>query len=392
MKKNIKKQGKRAKAEQAKEQKVETLSELGERPAKSLMIGVDLGDKNSTYTVRNRDAQEILLRGSVATEAAGVLSEFQKLQPQTFILETGTHARWMSQLLEAMGHEVVVANARKLKLISENNTKSDKVDPDLLSSLGCMNPEWLHPVYQRSQGAHNDLTMVKAREVMVKMRTEMINFVRGTVKAFGCRIGKCDSEHFVEVAKEQVPKAMQPALSGVLATLAEVNEQIYEYDRHIEHVGQTRYQEQTRWVLQVNGVGPITALTFVLTIEDPGRFESSRDVGPYLGLTASKRQSGKQNPQLGISKAGDELLRKLLVNCAHHILGFRGEDSDLRRWGLKLVENGLKAGQQGARNRAATAVARKLAVLLHVLWAKKVKYEPLRNSQAAKGTEAAQAA
>lgn len=384
MKKSSKKQGKRAKSDQLKEQKIETLSGLADRPAKSLVIGIDLGDRNSTYTVRSRNAQEILLRGSVATEATGVLSEFQKFAPQSFILETGTHARWMAQLLEAMGHEVVVANARKLKLISENNTKSDKVDPDLLSSLGCMNPEWLHPVYLRSQEAHADLTMVKAREVLIKARTEMINFVRGTVKAFGCRIGKCDSEHFVEVAKEEVPKAMQPALSGMLEMLAELNEQIYGYDCHIEHLGQTRYQEQTRWVLQVNGVGAITALTFVLTIEDPGRFESSREVGPYLGLTPSKRQSGKRDPQLGISKAGDELLRKLLVNCAHHILGYVGEDSDLRRWGLHLVEEGLKAGNQAARSRAATAVARKLAVLLHALWAKKTKYEALRTSQAAK--------
>ena len=368
------------------------MSGLAGRPAKSLVVGIDLGDRSSTYTVRSRDAQEILLRGSVATEATGILSEFQQFQPQTFILETGTHARWMGQLLEAMGHEVVVANARKLKLISENNTKSDKVDPDLLSSLGCMNPEWLHPVYQRSQAAHNDLTMVKAREVMVKTRTEMINFVRGTVKAFGCRIRKCDSEHFLDVAKEEVPKAMQPALSGMLELLAELNERIYEYDCHIEHLGQGRYQEQTRWVMQVNGVGPITALTFVLTIEDPGRFESSRDVGPYLGLIPSKRQSGKRDPQMGISKAGDELLRKLLVNCAHHILGYRGEDSDLRRWGLKLVEDGLKAGMQAARSRAATAVARKLAVLVHALWVKKEKYEPLRNSQAAKPAAAGEAA
>lgn len=388
MKKISKKQGKAAKA---KEQKIETLSGLADRPAKSLVIGIDLGDRSSTYTVRSRNAQEILLRGSMATEATGVASEFQKFAAQTFILETGTHARWMGLLLETMGHEVVVANARKLKLISENNTKSDKVDPDLLSSLGCMNPEWLHPVYQRSQGAHNDLTVVKAREVLIKTRTEMINFVRGTVKAYGCRIRTCDSGHFVEAAKAEVPKAMQPAVSGMLTALEVMNEEIHKYDDQIKDLGETKYQEQTRWLLQVNGVGPITALTYVLTIEDAGRFESSRDVGPYLGLVPSKKQSGNRDPQLGISKAGDELLRKLLVNCAHHILGYRGEDSDLRRWGLKLVEAGMKAGKQGARSRAAAAVARKLAVLLHALWVKKSKYEPLRNVQTEKEAEAAKA-
>lgn len=158
--------------------------------------------------------------------------------------------------------------------------------------------------------------------------------------------------------------------------LNEINEQILGYDCQIKHFCEIKYKEATQCLLQVPGAGPLTSLTYVLTIEDKDRFEKSRDVGPYLGLVAKKRQSGNSDPRPGISKAGDEMLRKLLVNCAHHILGVHDADSDLRRWGLELVRGAQRKGIQGARKLA--AAARKLAVLLHVLWAKGAKYEPLR--------------
>jgi transposase len=283
-------------------------------------------------------------------------------------------------LLEMAGHEVIVANARKLKLISENNQKSDKVDARLLSQLGCMNVDWLHPVHVRSQDTHSDLALVRARELLVETRTALINHVRGTVKSFGSRLRKCSSEQVVELAQEQVPEALKPALGGVLMVLEELNEQIHSYDCAIKHLCETKYQEATRPLLQVNGVGPVTSLTYVLTIEDKDRFAKSRDVGPYLGLVPKKRQSGQRDPQLGISKAGDEMLRKLLVNCAHHMLGVHGQDSDLRRWGLEKVAAAQRQGKRGARKLAAAAVARKVAVLLHRLWVTGANYEPLRNS------------
>jgi len=285
----------------------------------------------------------------------------------------------VAQLLELMDHEVIVANARKLKLISANNQKSDKVDARLLSKLGCMDVDWLHPVYQRSQDAHGDLLLARARQALVDGRTALINHVRGSVKSFGSRLAKCSSERFVEVAAGGLPEALKPALSGVLAALEEINEQIYSYDCQIEHLCNTKYQEAAKCLLQVNGVGPVTTLTYVLTIENKDRFEQSRDVGAYVGLVPKRRQSGQRDPQLGISKAGDETLRKLLVNCAHHILGAKGQDSDLRRWGLELVRAVERKGKKGARKLAAAAVARKLAVLLHRLWVTGAEYEPLRN-------------
>jgi transposase len=377
MKKNTRNETTKSKREAKKVAELE-MARLVEWEANKLVIGIDLGDRNSAYCVRTRD-QLIVKEGTVATTATAILEAFQGVRRQRLVIETGTHSRWVAQLLELMGHEVIVANARKLKLISENNQKSDKVDARLLSQLGCMNVDWLHPVYQRSQDAHSDLMLARSREALVETRTGLINHVRGSVKSFGNRLVKCGSERFVEVAQEALPDRLRPALSGVLATLEVINEQIYAYDCQIEHLCHTKYKEAAKCLLQVNGVGPVTTLTYVLTIEDKDRFEHSRDVGPYLGLVRKNRQSGERDPQLGITKAGDEMLRTLLVNCAHHILGVHGQDSDLRRWGLELARAVDRKGKQGARKLAATAVARKLAVLLHRLWVTGAKYEPLRN-------------
>lgn len=128
---------------------------------------------------------------------------------------------------------------------------------------------------------------------------------------------------------------------------------------------------------QVNGVGTLTALTFVLTIGEPERFQRSRTVGAYFGLRPRQRESGDHEPQLHITKAGPPLMRRLLVNCAQYILGPLGQGCDLRRFGLALAARGGKS----AKKRAVVAVARKLAVLLHRLWVTGEVYEPLRNAR-----------
>ena len=360
-----------------------TLRGLAQREANSLVIGIDLGDRSSNYCVRVRSSQEVLVEGKIATTPQAVAEWFQRLQRQRVTMETGTHARWVAELLRLMRHEAVVGNARKLKLITENDQKSDQVDARLLSKLGCVEVGWLHPVYQRSGETHRDLMRVRAREALVETRTGLINHVRGAVKSYGCRISECSAEQFHMVAGKELPESLRGVLSNVLEAVEELSEQIHRYDCEVKELCARKYP-QTKWLLQIQGVGPITALTFVLTIEDAERFEDSRDVGAYLGLVAKRRQSGKRDPQLGITKAGDEMLRKLLVNCAHYILG-RGPDTDLRRWGLHLLAAGQQAGknQRDARKRAAAALARKLAVLLHRLWVNEWEYEPLRNQAVA---------
>jgi transposase len=155
-----------------------------------------------------------------------------------------------------------------------------------------------------------------------------------------------------------------------------LNEHIQEYDERVEKIAKEVYPE-VALLKQVKGVGTQIALTYVLTIEDPYRFAKSRQVGCFLGLRPGRRNSGESEPQKGISKEGDRYLRTMMVQGAHYILGPFGEDSDLRRWGLKLAERGGK----NAKKRAVVAVARKLAVLLHRLWVGGEVYEPLRNNQ-----------
>jgi transposase len=160
-----------------------------------------------------------------------------------------------------------------------------------------------------------------------------------------------------------------------LEQIGSLTQRIRDYERRLETICQERYPE-TELLRQVEGIGPLTALTFVLTLEDPYRFEKSRCVGAYLGLVPASDQSGDRDPQKRITKEGDEMLRRLLVGSAHYITGPFGSDSDLRRHGEKIASRGGK----NAKKRAAVAVARKLAVLLHRLWVSGEVYDPLYNT------------
>jgi transposase len=343
----------------------------------TLVIGNDAGDRYCQLCVMDQQGN-VLQKGRLRTEAREFNEQFSALPPQRVVLETGTHSPWMSRLLSACGHEVIVANARKLRLITENDRKSDEVDAHLLADLGRTNVRLLSPVQHRGVEAQQDLAVIRARETLVTTRTGLINHVRGVVKSNGARLPKCDSKIFAEKVVGDIPEALRKSMSGVLETVGDLNEQIHRYECDVEHLVETKYPK-AKLMMQINGVGALTALAFLLTLDDPDRFEHSRTVGAYLGLVTKRKQSGDRDPQLGITKAGNELVRKLLVNCAHHMLGHNGQDSALRRWGLKL----LARGGTKARKRAATAVARKLAVLMHHLWATGEVYEPLRGCQQA---------
>jgi transposase len=219
------------------------------------------------------------------------------------------------------------------------------------------------------------MALIRSREALVGCRTQLVNHVRGAVKSFGHRLPKCPARSFHKNALEHIPEALMPALGPILEQIDSLTQRIREYDRKLETISKESYPE-TSLLRQVEGIGPLTALTFVLTLEDPYRFEKSRSVGAYLGLVPASDRSGERDPQKRISKEGDEMLRKLLVGSAHYILGPFGSDSDLRRHGEKIASRGGK----NAKKRAAVAVARKLAVLLHSLWVSGELYEPLRNA------------
>jgi transposase len=290
-------------------------------------------------------------------------------------IEAGTHSPWASRVLEECGHEVLVANARKLRLIYANKRKTDEVDAENLARLARVDPKLLYPLKHRGEESQAHLAIVRARQALVGARTQLVNHVRGAVKSFGARLPKCPARSFHNKAPEHIPEALLPALGPVLEQIGSLTERIKDYDRKLETISEDHYPE-TKLLRQVEGIGPLTALTFVLTVEDPHRFKKSRAVGAYLGLVPATDRSGDSDPQKRISKEGDEMLRKLLVGSAHYVLGPFGKDSDLRRHGEKVASRGAK----NAKKRAVVAVARKLCVLLHRLWVTGEVYEPLYNT------------
>lgn len=342
--------------------------------ASRLTMGLDLGDRYSYLCVMDA-AGQVVEEGRIATTAEALRRRFNAVERARVAIEVGAHSPWVSRLLTECGHEVFVANPRKLRLIYENDGKTDRVDAEWLARIARLDPKLLAPIQHRGRGAQADLALVRSRDAMVVSRTRLVNHVRGTVKAAGGRVPKCSTRTFQKKGTPAIPEALRPALDPVLEMIAGLNTGILDYDRRIEAMAKDRYPE-AQLLQQVPGVGPLTSVAYMLIIEDPHRFKKSRSVGPYLGLSPKKDKSGNQDPQLRITKAGDGLLRRLLVGSAHYILGPFGPDCDLRRYGLAIA----KRGGKNAKKRAVVAVARKLAVLLHRLWITGEAYEPLRNS------------
>jgi transposase len=286
-------------------------------------------------------------------------------------MEVGTHSRWASQLLKELGYDVLVANARKLRAIYHNPRKGDRADAETLARLARLDPELLSPIHHRSPEAQADLAVLRSRDAIVRCRTLLINHTRDLVKSSGSRLPSCSADSFARKVAPDIPEPLRPALAPIIDTIASLTQQIQSYDQTNEELCSERYPE-TRLLRAISGVGPLTALAFILTLENPDRFRRSREVGPAIGLVPRRDQSGDQDPQLRITKTGDAYLRRLLVGSAQYILGPFGPDCDLRRWGLKLAERGGK----NAKKRAVVGVARKLAIVLHHLWKTGEIYDP----------------
>jgi transposase len=321
---------------------------------------------------------EIIREQKIPTTPEGMQQAFGKMARSRIAMETGTHSPWVSRVLTELGHEVIVAHAQKVRLIVKSRRKDDRLDARTLARLARIDPELLSPVQHRSAQAQLHLAEIRARAGLVSARTALVNAARGLVKSYGERLRKCGTQQVSRETTSGLSAGLREALEPLMQEVESLNERIKEYDRRIEKMAKETYPE-TELLKQVKGVGDLIATTYVLTVEDPHRFRKSRDAGCFVGLQPGRRNSGESEPQLHITKEGDEYLRTLLVQGAHYILGPFGEDSDLRRWGLKLSARGGK----NAKKRAVVAVARKLAVLLHRLWVSGEVYEPLRNSQKA---------
>lgn len=336
------------------------------------VVGLDVGDRQSHYCMLDLDG-DVVTEGMVNTKDAALRVLFEGKGRMRIALEAGTHSPWVSQLLGALDHEVLVANPRKLRLIAESDAKHDRADARLLARLAHVGPTLLSPIHSRSARTQIDLTMIRAREVAVQTRTKIVNAVRGMVKSTGHRLPASSTVTFARKATDGCPAVLQPALMPLLRLIQSLTDEIEAYDRLV--VETARGYPETQAIQTIHGVGALTAVTFVLVLNnDRQRFKRSRDVGCYLGLRPKQRDSGLRSPQLSITKAGDPLIRRLATQSAQHILGPFGRDSALRRWGLSLASHGGK----NAKKRAIVAVARKLVVLMHRIWITQEPYDPMR--------------
>jgi len=379
-------------ASKASKGKVKQVHRMAAQPR--MTVGLDLGDRTSRYCILD-EAGEKASEDKLPTTKTGLTSVFGKMPACRIALEVGTHSPWVSRHLAAMGHEVIVANAHKVKLITQSVKKNDRMDAERLARLARVDSKLLSPIQHRGPEAQADLAVIRARAALVDARTELINSARGLAKPMGERLKKCDAEYVKETLADGMGEAVQAVIRPLLKSVEEISKQVGEYDQKIEGIAK-RYPEM-KILTQVYGVGTLIALTYILTIEDPNRFDHSRDVGPYLGLTRKQRESGDSEPELGITKAGDQLLRRLLVQGAHCILRQGAPDSDLKAWGTAHLPNGGKEGggkhgknrkgSKKAKKKAIVAIARKLAVLLHRLWVTGEVYDPRYNRKAAEAAK-----
>lgn len=339
-------------------------------------IGFDLGSRSSSYCILREDG-EIDREGSIPMSRARV-ERFLIEQPASrVVVEACGVSRWTAEIAGRLGHEVVIANPRRLALVTQSYRKSDRNDAYKLADLGQVRPRLLSPVHSRGDRSYLGQMHQRVRSQLVQIRTGLVNLVRGCARTSGYPLPRCSTRAFPKRCAEILPEELRTVLAPVLAELESVNEKIAECEKETERLGTEAFPD-TQCLRQVAGVGPVLSLAFVCAVEDPARFEDSRSVGAYFGLAPRSRQSGTKSPQLRISKQGDPEVRRLLVSAATYILGPFGPDCDLRRYGERI----RASGSQSAKAKARIAVARKLAVLLHRLWVTGEVYDPLRRANA----------
>ena len=341
-------------------------------------VGMDLGDTTHAVCVLDEDGN-VEERTVILNCSESILKFFERFENASSVrvaMEAGTHSPWVSDLLLEGGFEVLVANARKLRSIWDADDKTDENDAEQIARIARFDPKLLYPIRHRGPDAQAHLAIIRARDVVVRTRTMLICSARGLVKSIGGRLPKCSAESFSKKACEHVPPELTEAIDPLLSQIAATTTTIRRYDRTIERLCEHVYPE-TMLLRQIAGVGPVTALAFVLTIENPHRFKKNRSVGPFLGLTPKRDQSGETDKPLSITKAGNGHMRRLLMNAANYILGPFGPKCDLRSFGERISARGGKV----AKRRAKTAVARKLAVLMLSLWKSGQDYEPFHRSK-----------
>ena len=343
-------------------------------------IGIDVSDRTSKVCMVTKAGGErrVVEEKTVKTTKAGFREYFadkDKSVPVAF--ETGTHCRWMRDLIrDELGFRVYVANPAKLPTIARSNTKNDRNDARELARLLLADPEMLHPVELRGEAYQTMLRYARARDAAMGVRTKLTNMFRGFAKAMGERIEECAPEKFAELNRSAWPEELRSVVQPLLKVLKETNAAIRRYERMVRSLSRRgEFKDKVGRVKEVYGVGEIIAPVFVAVIGgDVSKFDRARDIGPVLGFTPKQDQSGDVDRQCHVTKAGDKLMRRLLIEGANVVLKESSKDTDLKLRGLRIRMRGGKI----ARAKSKVAVARGLAVTMTALLMKPdMKYVPL---------------
>ncbi len=335
--------------------------------------GIDVHVGKSEVCVVN-EAGKVVERATVRTTRPGLTKYFQGRDAMRIAIEAGGCSPWVSRHLEWLGHEVIVCNPRRVRLIAESTRKKDTIDAEVLARLVRMDPEFLKPVVHRSEEAQLLRSRLTVRRALVQARTGWINTVRGLLRAFGYTVPGRNAGGFDRrVSQLSLPREMREAIAPLLGQLDQVSGEIKRCDEELERLAAG--MPEVAHLQSIPGVGLLTALYFVLTIDDPTRFRCGRQVAAFLGLVPRLHESGEVSHLGRITKEGDGEARRLLVQAAHCVFRCR-QSTALQRWGTEV------AGRRG-KGKAVVAVARKLVVIMHHLWVTGEVYQPFPGTAAA---------
>lgn len=329
-------------------------------------VGIDVHQKYSQVC-------ELSLNGVVESECqipttrSSLNRWFGKRDDLRIVVESSGVSRWVVRVLKEMGHEVTVVNPRRVRLIAESTLKTDRIDAEVLARLSCFGEGLLPTVYQRSEESANVQTRLRVRSTLVRSKVAMVNSLKGSLRNRGYRLrGQAIRRVIANLVAMELPSELRQSLDPLVEALLEVDERLRAVNAEIrEECQENRLLKRLQ---TVPGVGPVVSLAYVSWIDDPTRFRSSRQVGPYLGLRPKVRRSAEFEFRGRITREGNPELRRLLTQAAHCFLRTQ-QDSALKQWALDLEK---RAGKK----KAIVALARKLAVLMHRLWVTGHDFEP----------------
>jgi len=327
-----------------------------------LYAGLDVSDKKTNICIVKKDGKAHW-QGVCASDPDALSRSLKKRAPGlvSVVLETGPISSFLYHGLQVRGIDAVCICARHAKgVLSTRLNKSDENDAEGLAQLA--RTGWYKAVHVKGQSTHLDRTLLRVRHQLVKSHVDMLNQLRSLLKLFGLRLGAVTtpdkrSERLTHLFERE--PTLKPLLDPLINALSGIEFELKKLAKQVKR--QAAGDLVCKRLMTVPGVGPITALTFKSSIEDPARFKRACDVGAYAGLTPRRFQSGDMDTMGHISKRGDKMLRRALYEAANSILGRLKRDCALKAWGRKLAEH------KGAKP-ARVAVARKLAMLMHRIW------------------------